>query len=196
MKRYKFLAIVFSSAILSLALASLHASALDTYWQDGTGLWSDPNNWTVRVPISGDNAYIDNGGTAQITSDSTASYLRIGSDNTGYIVQGGGKFTTSGVYVATHLATSVGGYTLNNGQLEVHGYECIGMNGTGLFEQYGGTNSVHQPIGFCLYGAGSRYVLYGGDLSTYGEIVGRNATFIQSGGTNTMPAGVYGSELV
>ncbi|WP_045222700.1 beta strand repeat-containing protein [Desulfonatronum thioautotrophicum] len=56
------------------------ASALDITWRlDGTGDWYEAGNWDPQqVPVAGNNALINNGGTAQAGQDVAVSSLRIG----------------------------------------------------------------------------------------------------------------------
>ena len=50
----------------------------DTYWAGTTADWFSPN-WMYVIPSSGDDTYIDNGGTVEITSGTaTAEHLYIG----------------------------------------------------------------------------------------------------------------------
>ncbi len=57
-------------ATTALALSASSTLAADATWIDGISTWGDPDNWdTHRVPDSGTNAFINNGGTAQISAD-------------------------------------------------------------------------------------------------------------------------------
>lgn len=56
-------------AITALALSTASAFAADTNWVGTTGSWFDPANWYPAIPDSGTNAFINNGGTAQIQTD-------------------------------------------------------------------------------------------------------------------------------
>lgn len=57
-------------AIIALALAASSAFAADTTWTyNGTSSWFVGANWDHGVPDSSTNAFINNGGTAQITAD-------------------------------------------------------------------------------------------------------------------------------
>ena len=51
--------------VLLLGLSNI-AGAVDTYWTGTTGDWFSLSNWMYAVPVYGDVAHIDNGGTAEI----------------------------------------------------------------------------------------------------------------------------------
>ena len=56
--------------VLIVVLAQPAMSQTETYWQGTVGDWSDQANWTNGEPSTlnyGDYAFINNGGTAQIT---------------------------------------------------------------------------------------------------------------------------------
>lgn len=70
--RHPFLMVAFVVVIL---LGGGRSSAIgDTYWQGGIGDWGFAGNWTHGEPTQADTAYIDNGGTAQITQAGEACY--------------------------------------------------------------------------------------------------------------------------
>jgi hypothetical protein len=82
------------------------------------------------------------------------------------------------------------------GMLSVVAPEYVGLNGTGMLEQMGGTNTVNSPQPGLALGVNSGstgvYTLTGGGLSVYGqENVGLAGTgyFNQTGGTNTLSSG-------
>ncbi|NOX97057.1 MAG: hypothetical protein GXO98_03145 [Nitrospirae bacterium] len=97
-------------------LLSLPAQAI-TYWQVGTGDWSTGANWDNGEPTSDDYAYINNGGTAQITlNDRVCRFLNLGRN-----------------------AGESGTVEMSSGSLSARKYETIGYEGTGIFTQSGGT---------------------------------------------------------
>ena len=87
-----------ASALLSGSVRSVIAA--DAVWTAGTGSFDDVANWdTNAVPVNGDVAIINNGGTAELTVAATTSgaTLRIGLDGTGAMtVSGTGTYETSG----------------------------------------------------------------------------------------------------
>ena len=60
------------SALLLLT-APPAADAQETHWVGGTGNWSNGGNWNSGEPGSGQHAYINNDGTAEITESSEAA---------------------------------------------------------------------------------------------------------------------------
>jgi hypothetical protein len=163
---------------ISVLAATRFASADSVSWQGGVGDWLNANNWfdlsngLDQTPGNSDYAYIENGGTAQIsTGDAAASNIAIDGSSAGvsgagslsvangeYIgVTGAGAFTqTGGTNTASltlqlgYLNDSSGAYTLTgDGSLTVGGkigfvgcIEDVGLNGAGDFNQSGGTNSI------------------------------------------------------
>ena len=62
------------SALAIFFVFAAIAAGGDTYWQHDPGSpgdWFDPANWTAGVPssVTYDEAYIENGGTAQVLAD-------------------------------------------------------------------------------------------------------------------------------
>ena len=57
----------FSLITVMVLLLASSAPAAETYWKAGTGNWSTGTNWDNGKPGPEDGAYIDNGGTAQVT---------------------------------------------------------------------------------------------------------------------------------
>ncbi|MBT6562184.1 MAG: hypothetical protein HON76_06635, partial [Candidatus Scalindua sp.] len=195
-------------------------NAASKFWNVANGDWSG-TNWNsgivwppqpnVGEPGSGDTAYIDNGGTAQITqSGETAVNVFLGSlggssgsinmsagslsttsmfvghIGTGSFIQSGGTVTLSSGLILGNNPTAVGSYNLSSGSLFSNS-QSIGHTGTGTFTQSGGTNSVSLS-GLNTIGSGSSgiYNLSGGahivgDL-TVGNGTG-SGTYNLSGGT-------------
>ena len=155
--------------ILVVLAWAIPANALDTYWKHDPatiGPWDDPLNWTVRVPIAGDYAYIENGGTAQITGDCYATVICAGfhSSQGGHIEQVGGTVTVSyslEVRSGTYGASS---YVLNGGQVSAAN-ESVGAWNQ-IFTQNGGINTISEQLG--VHNGGT-YILNGGQLSVAGR---------------------------
>ncbi|MGD0461441.1 MAG: PEP-CTERM sorting domain-containing protein [Tepidisphaeraceae bacterium] len=242
---------------MSVVLAATQLASADSIsWQDGVGDWFNASNWfdqsngLSQVPGGGDHTYIENGGTAQISSGSAAAYNLhldpgevnlsggslsvgdteyVGSSDTGTFNQTGGTNTlTSSGYVlqVAALAGSTGTYNLSGtGLLSSNGEESVG-NGypsggaSGTFNQTGGTNALNAgaslsvgsdpgAVGVYILSGGTNTISSSGNLSigtssgttgTYSlsgtgllsvagiEFVGNNGTgtFNQTGGTNTL----------
>ena len=187
----------------------------DYDWDDGgypDRNWSTTNNWNPDgEPGLADTAYINNGGTCDITTanselcyafslgksigdtgsvEMTGGYLL--SSNSVYIGNGGiGTFTQSGgtnnVQDAMRVgygSDSLGIYNLSSGVLETAGL-YIGWNGKGVFNQSGGTNARN---GYCTLAnsAGSTGIYYLGNASSSGVYDGGNLTI----GNNTLAEGI------
>ena len=192
------------AAVFFVALAA-PGYAIDTSWSHDpatTGLWDDPLNWDNGVPTTGDSAYIDNGGTAQIDSGAAASALYVGDNSSGTVIQNAGITAVSALHLG-RLAGSSGAYYLNGGQLTVAGPppglftpppEVIGYSGTGQFHQSGGTHTV--SILYIGYNSGSSgtYDLQDGSLIAGSAYLGGanfQGTFNQTGGTSTVTGELY-----
>ncbi len=149
-------------AVMLVDSAPGHAQV---YWSTSSGDWSVGSDWSGNlVPTSTDNAWIVNGGTANVTQlGETCGTLSLGS------VAGDGTVQMTG------------------GGLSATSSEYIGSSGPGTFSQSGGTNSLN---GYDLYlgaytGSNGTYNLGGsGQLSAWIAYVGYGGagTFTQSGG--------------
>ncbi|MCX5653804.1 MAG: PEP-CTERM sorting domain-containing protein [Planctomycetota bacterium] len=96
-------------------LGTNFAHAGDTHWNAGTGNWSNGSNWSDGEPTSVDGAYINNGGTAQITAPNkevcSGLYLGEGSTDSGTVDMTGG---TLSLPVNSNIFVGVNGHgTLN-----------------------------------------------------------------------------------
>ena len=158
-------------AILSFLFIS-SSSGADYYWSVTSGDWSDATCWGGTAPTSSDTAYINNGGTASVSSTGgTCNYLYLGNatGESGQIEQ-------------------------NNGFLKAS-YEYIGYSGVGSFIQFGGTNTVGPLyLGYYNSTATGTYALSGtGCLSASTEYIGYsgNGTFMQTGGSHAVTTALY-----
>jgi autotransporter-associated beta strand protein len=149
------------------------AQAVNYYWSVTNGDWSDPHSWGgTKVPTAGDNVYIANDGTANITQSESFWNLTIGYAGlgTGYVNMTGGTLSPllnsifavgytndgtfdqsggiinagiNGIHIGTYSGVT-GTYRLSGtAVLNSMGYELIGLNhSTGKFTQDGGVNSA------------------------------------------------------
>ena len=169
-------AIVTTLALLVVLLAS-PALAADITWDGPTtnNWWSNPLNWdTDTVPVADDNAFLTNGTTA--TVDSTSPPLL-----NSLIVDG--NFTATQTYYPSGNLSATA--------------ETIGLAGTGVYNQYAGSNTVGSVSGTQIAnttldrtlvlgfrsGSSGTYNKSGGTLTAWDLIVGRAGTgeFNQSG---------------
>jgi len=205
-------------AILLLGLYSYTpAQAAPYYWiNPGAGDWSISGNWDQgSVPTSGDNAYISNDGTAEITAASQALSLFLGvSSDGGHVSMTGGSLSVSSNGYIGFAGTGSNTFTQTGGTSEVVsvlrlGYgsdssgsynlsgtgsllanvEQIGFAGTGTFIQSGGTNEVRDLHAGVQSGSSGSYNLGAGSLSVSRDAyIGKegSGTFTQTGGMNTV----------
>ena len=105
-----------------------------------------------------------------------------GSDGAGAINQSGGINTATGSVYLGYNATDNGAYTLSSGTLMVTDVkgpeESVGLNGVGVFNQSGGTNSTTTLRIGTFAGANGAYTLSGGTLSATGGTLGANGVIV------------------
>ena len=195
-----------ASATLAALLMPSAAHAVDTFWDGTTGDWNTATNWsTDAVPGPSDNAMVNNGGTAQITSDAPAVIdIRAGDGaaSTGTI-----NHTAGAIRVNEWMRIGIGGgtgtYSLSGtGNLTVQNALNIGEGGTGTLNVSGGTLTKLTPtlptdndgdqwfnVGFGQNGNGT-FNLSGGTVQVNGPqnvfLVARggaSGTVNQTGGT-------------
>jgi autotransporter-associated beta strand protein len=140
----------------------------DDFWSAVSGDWLNAANWRLAIPTSSDDAYIVNGGTANVTAaGAAANNLCLGGT-------GGGTVQVSG------------------GTLTIGSSAYIGAGGTGAVGQSGGlvslVNTSSSAAIYLGYDPGSlgSYNLGGGLLTAPCEWLGYQggASFVQTGGTN------------
>ncbi|HUB27433.1 MAG TPA: NF038122 family metalloprotease [Tepidisphaeraceae bacterium] len=172
--------------IAVMDVIGFHAVTSEVINATGSGNWSNTGEWNYGgVPVSGDAVYASyaSGGTRTINYDYTGSAVTLYSLSLDY------QDSTAG-------ATSQFNLAANN--LTASGFEIIGHNGLGLFNQSGGTNTVSGENGLFLgfnTGSTGTYLMTGGTLSVaQAESVGYNGygIFNQSGGFNSIgSAGLF-----
>ena len=172
-----------STALTACALLATPAHAVD--WAGTVGDWFDPANWSSGVPTVGDQANINNGGTAQIGANAAASSVWIGQfagqggavDVTGPDVvltapggvfigfSGSGSLDISGGGVVNSGSTTIGLTATSSGSVTVDGggsalYSAgftVGNDGDGTLDITNGGNvfSTSSAIGFGSTGSGA-----------------------------------------
>jgi fibronectin-binding autotransporter adhesin len=101
--------VVLSLSYLLFGVAALYAQ--DDFWIGETGSWFSVSNWTtgVGVPTNAVNAFVNNGGTAQIAENAAAAKsLTIGGGST-VELSSGGQLATGAVVVNGTFDISQGG---------------------------------------------------------------------------------------
>jgi len=202
-----------------ITLYSVDLDLADANGTAATTLSMSGNNLTVSgfeiVGHNGAACFNQSGGTNSISgenglfvgfnSGSNGTYLltgtgalslssneQLGFSGSGSFDQSGGTNTISGggVLDLGYNSGSTGNYVLGGtGSLSVNGNEYVGFDGTGNFNQTGGTNTITSGSSLYVgYGSGSsgNYSLSAGSLSAGVENIGNGGTgvFNQSGGQN------------
>ena len=144
-----------ASALLSGSVRSVIAA--DAVWTAGTGSFDDVANWdTNAVPVNGDVAIINNGGTAELTVAATTSgaTLRIGLDGTGAMtVSGTGTYETSGdMWIGRTQAAAV---DVGDGSLAISGGATVRKIGGATI--IAGGADARGATGTLSVGSGSTY---------------------------------------
>ncbi len=164
-----------------------------TYWQHEPatpGGWSVPDNWTAGLPTSGVDAWIDNGGTAIISSGSAASQnLYLGGDwgTTGTVQQSGGTASIASDLYLGQYTGSTGTYELSGtGDLNASSSIIVGNEGTGIFTQSAGSAATGGLTLGSAENSEGTYTLQGGTLTTGWTQVGSDGvgTFHHTAGTH------------
>ena len=210
-------AVASASFVAVVLMTSLQAHGQDTWTLSSSlsGDWSDGGNWSAGVPTSSSTAYINYGGTANITTSGdvcgtlslgssagsgavqmTGGWLAanvseyVGDSGKGAFTQSSGTNTISNFYLNVgNVASGSGSYSLSGGQLWAR-TENVGNSGAGVLAQSGGTNNLFDYLYLATNASSSGiYNLSGsGNLSSAGQYVGYSGTgsFAQSGGINNI----------
>ncbi|MCC6125790.1 MAG: autotransporter-associated beta strand repeat-containing protein [Pirellulales bacterium] len=114
----------------TFAAAPLQAALTDRYWNNTgtTGDFNDGANWDIDSPpagtgvlVTGDTAYVNNGGTANIAADVTPVlqwlYIGQGASTTGTVKQTAGAITINGSIRSIGGGGGTGTYLMEGGSL-------------------------------------------------------------------------------
>lgn len=191
------------ASLLSLSstvavIASGLASAADIRWSATTGNFTVPGNWTGGVvPSDGDNAVINNGGTAQIEESLTLSGIHTGS------TAGGGNYEQSagdlGLLGALRLGiatSSNGSYFLSGGTItQEDGNFTIadGIGSTASFSIEQGTSVTRGSGALTVGRLGIGTLSIAGNLTSNGEFIVGDRTIAGSSSTGevTQASGTF-----
>ncbi|MFB3893323.1 MAG: beta strand repeat-containing protein, partial [Phycisphaerae bacterium] len=169
-------------------------SAATTYWQADPSTpasWLDPANWTAGVPFAGQDACLDNGGTALISSGTAAAqYLYTGFAASGTVWQAGGDASYGYIYLGNNAGSS-GYYNLSgSGTVRANG-TYVGVSGVGEVVQTGGyfcggSVILGQNAGSCgsYYISGASSVFVASSVMYIGKLGG--GMFVQDGAAVTL----------
>jgi autotransporter-associated beta strand protein len=201
MMSQKNVCLTFVAVICIVAFSTISGSAAIVQWNVANGDWMVPGNWNPnQLPTNSDEAYIQNGGTAKITSTGAiAQFLTLGWTGGTVQMDGGSLAESQWCYIGysgpgtfnqsagTHSFTGTtydfvlgcysgtGRYNLSGtGQLSVLRDEYISNGGTGYFNQSGGSNTTNTLyVGVLGYSSYGEYNLINGTLNVGGtELLG------------------------
>ena len=184
------------STLIAMLIITITTLKADNSWVGGVGLYSNPTNWSSgSVPME-DRVLINNGGTMMIDSNDFVnfSWLRVGWDGVGSVVQNGGMVNVDGspdgnIWLGGNPGiNATATYTLNCGTLNTYGANDLGgTTGSNQFIQNGGVYFDHNGgaiIGNFTYTLnGGSYIQAGSGLTMYTGNNNSPAIFNQNGGT-------------
>jgi fibronectin-binding autotransporter adhesin len=166
----------------------------ETDWIDETGDWFNPSNWSAGVPNAITGAFINNGGTAQITSQgAAASGVELGSGvqdmGTLSVSDSGNLQSDNSLYLArsgTGILNVTNGSVVSSGRFIMG--ENSGSNGTATIS---GSGSVWMNIAVCFVGFDGNATL---NITSGGQLSNLNSTSIgENGGTGQVTVDGAGS---
>jgi autotransporter-associated beta strand protein len=172
--------IILNAAVLVLAIPLMpSATAATITWTGTTGDWTDLTNWGGILPTSSDDAYITNGGTANMSNKwGKCNNLYLGDSGSGN--SGTVQINGDGGFGYMHCA-------------------YIGYSGIGTFTQSGGNkwpflDAYMLYVGYNL-GSSGTFNMSGSNNQLWAnyEYIGLNGSiglFMQSGETNIVKAGL------
>jgi fibronectin-binding autotransporter adhesin len=158
----------------------------ETAWIDGAGDWFNPSNWSAGLPNSSTIAQINNGGTAQITSEGAAAStvdLGVGDQDVGTLsTSGSGNLEDDGFL---HVGISgTGTLNITNGGVVSSILFSIGINsGSNGTATVSGSGSTWANLAICSVafdGVGMLNIMNGANVS------GASSTIIDSTGSGTV----------
>ena len=162
-------------------------------WKGSSGDWSGITKWAGGVPARDcDAAWIDNGGTAQITSAARAGIVYVGWYKSGNIEQrSGGSLVAQALKIGDRPGSS-GICTVLAGDVSVEEL-YVALAGSGTFIQNGGAVAASSLLRIGdQAGSSGLYSLAGGSLQT-GQlqigVAGAGRLDIAGGGTSIAAAG-------
>lgn len=184
------LALCLTATVLA-AVSSVSSLSAQTVWTDGTGDWFDSGNWSAGVPNSSTNAQINNGGTAQITTNGAQAntiYLGFGSSDSGTVsISGSGNLSENGIFFIGESGAGIVNVT-SGGAISGNRFilgDNAGSIGTATVSGSGSTwtNAATCIVGFL--GTGTLNIMNGGHVSDPAASIGKNGTVTVDGQAST-----------
>ena len=174
---------------VSVMATAATARAGDTSWKlspPATGDWYEPTNWDAGVPGDWDDAYVDNGGTAVISSGTCRSQLYAGYDNAGTIRQTAGRVIPSWHIQLGQNLGSEGRYFFEGGIISnPNGNIYVGWYGQAYFTQKGGSIESLNMLSIARGdGSTGSYTLSNGSIESRLVKIGQHGEgeFLHTGG--------------
>jgi T5SS/PEP-CTERM-associated repeat protein len=195
-------------AILTASFLILFTSPIqagDTYWDAGIGNWSTGANWDNGEPGPADHAYVNNGGTAQITTsnDELCDFLTIGEGDadSGTLNMTGGSLSVDEDLGVGYLGT--GTLNVTGGAVSSHygyvGYEP-GSTGQVTVDGAGSAWTDMGALHVGAFGDGTLSITAGGAVDTddsyIGSFAGSTGRATVDGAGSIWTYGTYSIDLV
>ncbi len=157
-----------------------------------------PDNWDNGLPDPTTRAYIDNGGTVQMTIGiGRTRYLHLGYEGSGSMEQSGGTLRINERAFIGHEIGDNGRYELGDGNFIALGGMLLGVDGTGDFIQTGGMAEIGGLwiAGYYNNGSGSGKYQQTGGVNNADILIYKNGSYELSGSAvlNSDFVGAYGS---
>jgi len=174
------------------------ARGQDANWTGGTGDWFDSGNWLFGdIPDSNQKAYINNGGTAFVSTAGAATRdLTLGdASGDGSLRIDGGSLTAGGRILFGHGAGSVGTLSIGGGSLTSNSEWKVGygVGAVGTIVQTGGTIDLRSSMVVADRDAVGSYTISDGVLNVRGFKLADSdrstGSFTINGGTVVADAG-------
>lgn len=144
----KFISLL-SFVMMLVFVSNAPAALVDWTGEGDSTLWSDPNNWSSAVPVSGDTAYIDiNDANCLIDANVAAECyeLYVGNESEEMpcrLYMTGGSLTIDTIYLGRQ-ADANGIFTLTDGTVTANYRVKVGDSGNGTLIMSGGTMSCYD----------------------------------------------------
>lgn len=178
------------TAILLACGAAAGAGTPTTTWVAGVGAYNNDANWSDQVPVFGVGGIIDNGGEAQVSSNGSSRWLRIGGATTSRLRITANTLSVERAIYLGYGAGQTGELLIEGGSFAFgpDGQALVGRKGTGRVVQSGGDLTLPSQLRLGdEAGASGEYVLSQGAVSSGGTFIGASGIgdFMQTGGSHT-----------
>ena len=171
--------------IVLVAMMTGAVSAAVIKWNVASGDWAVDTNWTEnRIPHAGEWIYINNGGTATVSSAQVGGNLSVAQDSNGtggaVTVSSGGTITLNNLYAGNGPNAGTGVININGGTITTtdHTFLSHATNSIGVLNITNGGSLINAKDAFLGYnGTGIATVTGSGSIwKVRSCMVGVNAT--------------------